>query len=84
MTTPLLILWAGLTVVLIVLLIYRGTLSMHEDDQLFLGNAEAHMAKEQQDLIVKMNKIEPWVYSVRRGLCAVICAYRRDNALLAI
>src|SRR5438270_13750737 len=59
--TPLLILWAGLTVVLIVLLIYRSTLSMHEDDQLFLGNSEAHMAKEQQDLIVKMNRIEPWV-----------------------
>ena len=50
MMTPLLILWAGLTVVLIVLLIYRSTLSMHEDDQLFLGNSEAHMAKEQTGL----------------------------------
>jgi len=61
MMTPLLILWAGLTVVLIVLLIYRSTLSMHEDDQLFLDSAEAHMAKEQEDLIVKMNRITPWV-----------------------
>jgi len=59
--TPLLILWAGLTVVLIVLLIYRSTLAMHEDDQLFLDSAEAHMAKEQEELIVKMNRIEPWV-----------------------
>jgi hypothetical protein len=59
--TPLLILWAGLTVVLIVLLIYRSTLSMHEDDQLFLDNAEAHMAREQEELIVKMNRITPWV-----------------------
>jgi hypothetical protein len=59
--TPLLILWAGLTIVLIVLLIYRSTLAMHEDDQLFLDSAEAHMAKEQEELIVKMNKIEPWV-----------------------
>ena len=59
--TPLLILWAGLTVVLVVLLIYRSTLSMHEDDQLFLDNAEAHMAKEQEELIVRMNKIQPWV-----------------------
>ena len=57
----LLILWAGLTVVLVVLLIYRSTLSMHEDDQLFLDTAEAHMAKEQEELIVKMNKITPWV-----------------------
>jgi hypothetical protein len=59
--TPLLILWAGLTVVLIVLLIYKSTLSMHEDDQLFLGNSEAHMAKEQEELILKMNKITPWL-----------------------
>jgi hypothetical protein len=61
MMTPLLILWAGLTVVLIVLLIYRSTLAMHEDDQLFLDSAEAHMAKEQEELIVKMNRIQPWV-----------------------
>lgn len=59
--TPLLILWAGLTVVLVVLLIYRSTLSMHEDDQLFLDNAEAHMAKEQEELIVKMDRITPWL-----------------------
>jgi len=59
--TPLLFLWAGLTVILIVLLIYRSTLSMHEDDQLFLDSAEAHMAKEQEELAVRMNRIQPWV-----------------------
>jgi len=59
--TPLLILWAGLTVVLVVLLIYRSTLSMHEDDQLFLDSAEAHMAKEQEELIGKMERITPWL-----------------------
>lgn len=59
--TPLLILWAGLTVILIVLLIYRSTLSMHEDDQLFLDSSEAHMAKEQEELLGKMNRITPWV-----------------------
>jgi hypothetical protein len=83
--TPLLILWAGLTVVLIVLLIYRNTLSMHEDDQLFLGNSEAHMAKEQQDLIVKMNRIEPWVKVCGAGsallfvLIAGMMLYSRFN-----
>jgi hypothetical protein len=85
MMTPLLILWAGLTVVLIILLIYRGTLSMHEDDQLFLGNSEAHMAKEQQDLIVKMNRIEPWVKVCGAGsallfvLIAGMMLYSRFN-----
>ncbi len=59
--TPLLIVWAGLTVVLVGLLIYRGTLSMHEDDQLFLDSAEAHMAKEQEELIGRLNRITPWL-----------------------
>lgn len=59
--TPLLILWAGLTVILVVLLIYRSTLAMHEDDQLFLDSAQAHMAKEQEELIGKMARITPWL-----------------------
>ena len=59
--TTLLIVWGALTAVLILLLIYRGTLNMHEDDQLFLDEAESHMAKEQQELIVKMNRLTPWV-----------------------
>jgi hypothetical protein len=59
--TPLVALWIGLTVILVILLIYRSTLSMHEDDQLFLDSAEAHMAKEQEELIIKMNRITPWL-----------------------
>lgn len=59
--TTLLILWGVLTVVLVLLLIYRGTLTMHEDDQLFLDEAESHMAKEQQALILRMNQLTPWV-----------------------
>lgn len=83
--TPLLILWAGLTVVLVVLLIYRSTLAMHEDDQLFLGNSEAHMAKEQEELMVRMNKIEPWVKVCGAGsavlfvLIAGMMLYTRFN-----
>ena len=86
MPFPLLwILWAGLTIVLIVLLIYRSTLSMHEDDQLFLDSAEAHMAKEQEELIVRMNKIEPWVKICGAGsavlfiLIAGLMLYQRFN-----
>ena len=59
--TPLLILWAGLTVVLVVLLIYRSTLSMHEDDQLFLSDSDAQIEKEQAELQKRMNKIQPVV-----------------------
>ena len=47
MMPALLILWAGLTTVLVILLIYRSTLSMHEDDQLFLFAAD-HVGRVQQ------------------------------------
>jgi hypothetical protein len=72
MMTPLLIVWAGLTLVLVVLLIYRSTLSMHEDDQLFLDSAEAHMAKEQEELIGKMNRITPWLRLCGAGSAALL------------
>ena len=57
----LLIAWGGLTVILIVLLIYRSTLTMQEDDQLFLDESESHMAREQQELMAKVDKINPLV-----------------------
>jgi hypothetical protein len=55
----LLIAWGVLTAALIALLIYRGTLTMHEDDQLFLGESESHMAREQDEIMRKVNKLGP-------------------------
>jgi len=57
----LLIVWGVLTGVLIILLIYRSTLTMQEDDQLFLNESESHMEKEQVELLAKVNKINPLV-----------------------
>jgi len=85
MMTSLLILWAGLSVVLIILLIYRSTLAMHEDDQLFLDSAEAHMAKEQEELIIRMDRIQPWLRVCGAGsavltvVIAGIMLYSRFN-----
>jgi hypothetical protein len=61
MMTTLFVAWIAFTVIFVVLLIYRGTLTMHEDDQLFLDAAEDHMQKEQQELIGKMERLTPWV-----------------------
>jgi Tfp pilus assembly protein PilN len=55
--TLLLTVWGVLTAILVVLLIYRSTLTMREDDQLFLDQSESHMEKEQQELIIRLNKI---------------------------
>lgn len=57
----LLIIWAVLTTVLVILIIYRSTLTMHEDDQLFLGETESHMEVEQRDLLKKVHRITPIV-----------------------
>jgi len=62
--TTLLIVWAVPTVVLIFLLIYKSTLTMHEDDQLFLDDAESALAQEQAELMQRMDKIQPYI----RGL----------------
>ena len=59
--TILLIAWGGLTTVLVLLLIYRSTLSMHEDDQLFLNDAETHMRLEQEENMRKINRVTPLV-----------------------
>jgi len=71
-----LIVWGAVTVVLIILLIYRGTLTMHEDDQLFLDEAESHMQHEQEELRSRMNKIEPLVklFGAGSGLLLLVIA----------
>ena len=67
--------WGVLTAVLIILLIYRSTLTMQEDDQLFLGESESHMEKEQIEIMAKVNKITPlvkWVGAASGLLLLVI------------
>ena len=59
--SPLLIAWACLTAVLVLLLIYRSTLSMHEDDQLFLDESEAHIQREQVENHRRIEKVTPFV-----------------------
>jgi hypothetical protein len=53
----LLIVWSIVTAVFIILLIWRGVLSSHEDDQIFLDAAEEHMAREQRELVAKISTL---------------------------
>jgi len=47
--------------VLVLLLIYRSTLTLHEDDQLFLDDASASIRAEQEELQLRMKKVAPYV-----------------------
>lgn len=51
--------WAGLTVVLVVLVIYRALVGIHEEDQIFLDRAEAALEQEQLEVVRKINRIDP-------------------------
>ncbi|HEY1265593.1 MAG TPA: hypothetical protein VGF06_18845 [Terriglobales bacterium] len=57
----LLVFWGVLTTLLVILLIYRSTLTLHEEDQLFLDESEAHMEREQMELMHKVDKLNPFV-----------------------
>jgi hypothetical protein len=55
------VVWAVITVALIIVLIYRSTLSMHEDDQLFLDDSTANLRAEQEQVMMRMKKVAPIV-----------------------
>ncbi len=57
----LLIAWGVLTAILVILLISRSTLTMREDDQLYLSDSESHMQKEQTEILTRVNKLTPMV-----------------------
>jgi len=72
---------------LIVLLIYKGTLTMHRDDQLFLDDASSHMHEEQTELLAKVNHltIPMRVFSIGSGVFLIALAamwfYQMLNAV---
>src|SRR5258707_2559210 len=57
LTLGLAIVWGVFTVGLIILLIYRSTLTMHEEESLYLDDASQHMQQEQTELLVKVNRL---------------------------
>lgn len=74
--TILAIVWGVVTAVLVILLIYRSTLTMHEADQLFLDDAESHMQKEQTELLARMHRLQPMVrlFGAASGLLILVMA----------
>jgi hypothetical protein len=53
----LLITWGVVTAIFLMLVIWRSLLTSHEDDQIFLDAAGEHMAREQRELVTKINKL---------------------------
>jgi hypothetical protein len=53
----LLVAWGIVTAVLVIALIYRGTLETREEDQIFLGSAGDSMASEQRAIVARIQKL---------------------------
>ena len=53
----LLVVWGLVTAAFLFLLLRRSLLASHEDDQIFLDSAQEHMAKEQRELVAKINAL---------------------------
>ena len=72
---------------LIVLLIYKSTLTMHRDDQLFLDDSSSHMHEEQTELLTKVNRltIPVRVFSMGSGVFLLVLVgmlvYQKLNAV---
>jgi hypothetical protein len=52
-----LIAWGIVTAVFMLLLIRRSLLASHEDDQIFLDAAQEHMAREQREIVAKIDAL---------------------------
>jgi hypothetical protein len=74
--TMLLIAWGVVTAVLTVLVIYRGTLSSHEDDQIFIAAGEQHHYQEQEEIIAKMARLSRPIIALTAlsGVLLLTCA----------
>ena len=72
---PIVILWSVITGILICLVIYRSILGNREEDQIFLDQAEAALERENEEILRRINRIDPiirWVAIASGALLLVI------------
>jgi hypothetical protein len=65
------IVWAGVAAILLILLGYRGTLTRYEEDQIFLDDAGNHQQQEQNIILSKVRKIQPYVRLAVGATCVL-------------
>lgn len=60
------VLWAIVVVAFIALMVYRGHLTQHEADELFLSDADDHSYRhtEHDDIVRRVNRIQPYCKGV--------------------
>ena len=56
-TLYLTVIWGVVTAIFLILVAWRSVLSSHEDDQIFIDAAQEHMAREQRELVAKIESL---------------------------
>jgi hypothetical protein len=69
--TTLLVIWGVITAVLVVLLIYRSTLSMREDDQLFIEDTGSSLQQEQTFILRRLQSLQ-WPVRLLSGVSGAL------------
>jgi sensor domain CHASE-containing protein len=65
--------WGIFAAILLSLLLYRGTITRYEDDQLFLDDISDRQHKENDAIIRKLAKIQPFL-RVFTGVTSILTA----------
>jgi hypothetical protein len=68
--------WGVVTALLVILVVYRVTLSSREDDQIIISKAEAHIAAEQREIVSRITQLSRPIFalSVASGVLLVATA----------
>lgn len=71
--TILFIIWAVFTTVLVLLVIYRSVVEMHEDDQLFLDDETSkQMRAEHDETLARLRKVRPYIRALTAASALLI------------
>ncbi len=57
----LLIAWLAVTAVMIFFLVWRAVIGLGEEDQLFIDPGEERLAREQVEIVSKLERLRPYV-----------------------
>ena len=70
----LLIAWLAVTAVMIFFLVWRAVVGLREEDQLFIDPSEERLAREQREIVSKLERLRPYVIGSVTGsiLLAVV------------
>ncbi len=63
----LLIAWLVVTAVLIFFLVWRAVIGLREEDQLFIDPSEERLAREQREIVSKLERLRPYVIGSLTG-----------------